>query len=95
VDYQRYSNQFKEAILNKLSQSDLSVRKFAESEDINLSTLYFPYPFRLVFKVYVVIFILESNANIFKFEIHIFFDELVVKLAQNLLNKSVFPEFKG
>jgi transposase len=40
VDYQRYSSQFKEAILNKLSQSDLSVRKFAEQEGIKLSTLY-------------------------------------------------------
>jgi transposase len=40
VHYQRYSNQFKEAILNKLSQSGLSVRKFAEQEGINLSTLY-------------------------------------------------------
>jgi transposase len=40
VDYQRYSSQFKEAILTKLSQSGLSVRKFAEQEGINLSTLY-------------------------------------------------------
>ena len=40
MDYQRYSSQFKEAILTKLSQSDLSVRKFAEQEGINLSTLY-------------------------------------------------------
>lgn len=38
--YQRHSSQFKEAILNKLSQSSLSVRKFAEQERINLSTLY-------------------------------------------------------
>ena len=38
--YQRHSSQFKEAILNKLSQSGLSVRKFAEQEGINLSTLY-------------------------------------------------------
>jgi len=40
VHYQRHSSQFKEAILNKLSQSGLSVRKFAEQESINLSTLY-------------------------------------------------------
>jgi len=40
VDYQRYSSQFKEAILTKLNQSDLSVRKFAEQEGIKLSTLY-------------------------------------------------------
>ncbi len=40
MDYQRYSSQFKEAILNKLSQSGLSVRKFAEQEGINTSTLY-------------------------------------------------------
>ena len=40
MDYQRYSSQFKEAILTKLSQSDLSVRKFAAQEGINLSTLY-------------------------------------------------------
>ena len=40
MHYQRHSNQFKEAILNKLSQSGLSVRKFAEQEGINLSTLY-------------------------------------------------------
>ena len=40
MDYQRYSSQFKEAILNKLSQSGLSVRKFAVQEGINLSTLY-------------------------------------------------------
>jgi transposase-like protein len=40
VDYQRYSIQFKEAILNKLSQSGLSVRKFAEQEGIKLSALY-------------------------------------------------------
>jgi len=40
VDYQRYSSQFKEAILSKLSQSGLSVRKFAMQEGINISTLY-------------------------------------------------------
>jgi len=40
VDYQRYSSQFKEAILNKLSQSGLSARKFAVQEGINISTLY-------------------------------------------------------
>jgi transposase-like protein len=40
VHYQRYSSQFKEAILNKLKQSSLSVRKFAEQEGFNLSTLY-------------------------------------------------------
>jgi transposase-like protein len=40
VDYQRSSSQFKAAILTKLSQSGLSVRKFAEQERINLSTLY-------------------------------------------------------
>ena len=40
MDYQRYSNQLKEAILTKLSQSGLSVRKFAAQEGINLSTLY-------------------------------------------------------
>ena len=40
MHYQRHSSQFKEAILNKLSQSGLSVRKFAEQEGINLSTLY-------------------------------------------------------
>ena len=40
MDYQRYSSQFKEAILNKLSQSRLSVRKFATQEGINISTLY-------------------------------------------------------
>lgn len=40
MDYQRYSSQFKETILNKLSQSGLSVRKFAAQEGINLSTLY-------------------------------------------------------
>jgi transposase-like protein len=40
VHYQRHSSQFKEAILNKLSQSGLSVRKFAEQESINISTLY-------------------------------------------------------
>ena len=40
MHYQRYSSQFKEAILNKLSETDLSVRKFAEQEGINLSTLY-------------------------------------------------------
>ena len=40
MDYQRYSNPFKEAILNKLSQSGLSVRKFAEQEGINISTMY-------------------------------------------------------
>nr|WP_310733145.1 helix-turn-helix domain-containing protein [Colwellia sp. MB02u-10] len=40
MDYQRSSSQFKAAILTKLSQSGLSVRKFAEQEGINLSTLY-------------------------------------------------------
>jgi len=40
VNYQRYSSQFKEAILTKLSQSGLSVRKFSAQEGINLSTLY-------------------------------------------------------
>ena len=40
MHYQRHSSQFKEAILNKLSQSGLSFRKFAEQEGINLSTLY-------------------------------------------------------
>jgi transposase-like protein len=37
---QRQSKQFKEAVLNKLSQSDLSTKKFAEQEGINISTLY-------------------------------------------------------
>jgi len=40
VDYQKYSSQFKEAQLNKLSQSGLSVRKFTELEGINISSLY-------------------------------------------------------
>ena len=40
MHYQRNSSQFKEAILNKLSQSGLSVRRFAQQEGINLSTLY-------------------------------------------------------
>ena len=40
MKYQHYSNEFKEAILKKLSQSDLSVSKFAQQEGINLSTLY-------------------------------------------------------
>ena len=40
MNYQRYSSQFKEAILSKLSQSGLSVRKFAMQEGINISTLY-------------------------------------------------------
>jgi len=40
MNYQRYSKKFKEAILKKLSQSDLSVRQFAQQEGINLSTLY-------------------------------------------------------
>jgi transposase len=40
VDYQRYSSQFKEAILNKLSQSGLSLRKIAAQEVIKISTLY-------------------------------------------------------
>ena len=40
MDYQRYSSQFKEAILNKLTQSGLSVRKFAQQEGINISTLH-------------------------------------------------------
>jgi len=40
MHYQRHSSQFKEAVLNKLNQSGLSVRKFAEQESINLSTLY-------------------------------------------------------
>ena len=40
MNYQRHSSQFKEAILNKLSQSGLSVRKFAAQEGINTSTLY-------------------------------------------------------
>jgi transposase len=39
VHYQRHSSQFKEAILNKLIESGLSVKKFAEQEGINLSTL--------------------------------------------------------
>lgn len=40
MNYQRHSSQFKETILNKLSQSGLSVRKFAAQEGINTSTLY-------------------------------------------------------
>jgi hypothetical protein len=36
VHYQRHSSQFKEVVLIKLSQ----IRKFAEQEGINLSTLY-------------------------------------------------------
>ena len=38
--YQRHSNQFKVAVLNKLSQSDLSTSQFAQQEGINISTLY-------------------------------------------------------
>jgi len=37
---QYYSVEFKEAILKKLSQSDMSVRQFAKQEGIKLSTLY-------------------------------------------------------
>ena len=40
MDYQRHSSGFKEAILQKLSQSQLSKRQFAEQEGIKLSTLY-------------------------------------------------------
>jgi len=40
MKYQHYSTRFKEAILKKLSQSDLSVSQFARQEGINLSTLY-------------------------------------------------------
>jgi len=38
VDYQRYSNQLKEAVLNKLSQSSLGVRKFVEQESLTSQT---------------------------------------------------------
>lgn len=40
MDYQRHSSAFKEAILQKLIQSELSRREFAEQEGIKLSTLY-------------------------------------------------------
>jgi transposase len=40
MHYQRHSNQFKEAVLNKLSQSDLSTSQFPQQEGINISTLY-------------------------------------------------------
>jgi len=40
MNYQHYSTGFKEAILKKLNQSELSVRKFSQQEGINLSTLY-------------------------------------------------------
>lgn len=40
MKYQHYSTEFKEAILKKLSQSDLPVSQFARQEGINLSTLY-------------------------------------------------------
>lgn len=40
MKYQHYSKAFKETILKKLSQSDLSASKFAQQEGINLSTLY-------------------------------------------------------
>lgn len=40
MKYQHYSKCFKEAILKKLSQSDLSVSQFAQEEGVNLSTLY-------------------------------------------------------
>jgi len=40
MKYQHYSTKFKEAILKKLSQSDLSVSQFSRQEGINLSTLY-------------------------------------------------------
>jgi len=40
MKHQHYSNDFKEAILKKLTQSELSVRQFSQQEGINLSTLY-------------------------------------------------------
>jgi len=40
MKYQHYSTKFKETILKKLSQSDLSVSQFSRQEVINLSTLY-------------------------------------------------------
>ena len=40
MHYQKRSNQFKEAVLIKLSQSDLSTIQFAQQEGINISTLY-------------------------------------------------------
>ncbi len=39
MNYQRHSSAFKEAILQKLSQSELSKQQFAEQEGIKLSTL--------------------------------------------------------
>ena len=40
MQHQHYSSQFKEAVLKRLSQSELSVRKFAQQEGINISTMY-------------------------------------------------------
>jgi transposase-like protein len=40
MKYQKYSKGFKGAILKNLSQSELSVSKFAQQESIKLSTLY-------------------------------------------------------
>ncbi|BCG62663.1 MAG: transposase, IS3 family [Methyloprofundus sp.] len=37
---QHYSKQFKEAIIKKLNQSELSLRQFAKQESMNPSTLY-------------------------------------------------------
>jgi len=36
----RYSQEYKEALVKKFAQSDLSIRQFAQSEAINLSTFY-------------------------------------------------------
>ena len=40
MKYQHYSKVYKETILKKLSESDLTVSQFAQQEGINLSTLY-------------------------------------------------------
>jgi transposase-like protein len=40
MKHQQYSSKFKEAILKKLSQSELPVSQFARQESINPSTLY-------------------------------------------------------
>ncbi|MCR8923885.1 IS3 family transposase [Dasania sp. GY-MA-18] len=40
MEYQRHSSQFKEAIVKRYNQSNMSVRKFAQQEGINLSTMY-------------------------------------------------------
>lgn len=94
MHYQKHSNQFKEAVLNKLSQSDLSVSQFVQQEGINIST---PYSWQKRFNTsgFSVSKVSSSDkwSNEEKFSVVLETSTLTeIELSEYCLTKGLYPE---